>query len=372
MFICPNCHVSLIRAEAHPGVFWVCPSCGGRSATIAFLHRRVAREAVNALWLRASEPALPRKRACPACRALMTEVPLRAGPVSEPVDVCPRCQFVWFDAREYEALPTVAQPKTFLESLPPEARERYALLEVEAIRKRAEEQRESGGLFELDEAWQCVPALFGLPVEYQAGSSGRTPLLTWSLAAVLLVAGIVGLAEGPSAFQRFGLIPAEFWRFGGLTFVTAFFLHGGLFHLLSNLYFLVVFGDNVEETVGMRKCALLIALAAVAGNIAQVFTSLSSVTPCIGASGGISGLIAYYALAFPHARLGMLLRWGVLFKWVNLSARTLFVVWLVMQTFGVWLQQGGLSQVSAVAHLGGAAVGLLFWCAKRRNGQSFL
>jgi membrane associated rhomboid family serine protease len=83
--------------------------------------------------------------------------------------------------------------------------------------------------------------------------------------------------------------------------------------------------------------------------------------PCIGASGGISGIITFYALQFPHARLGLFVR----YHWVNFPAWAALVLWAALQAVGVAQQLAGFSNVSALAHMGGAALGLLAWAAWR-------
>ncbi|MHC4677439.1 MAG: rhomboid family intramembrane serine protease, partial [Planctomycetota bacterium] len=113
---------------------------------------------------------------------------------------------------------------------------------------------------------------------------------------------------------NWGLVPAELGRRFGLTFVTSFFLHGGLVHLFGNLYYLVVFGDNSEDVLGRGRYLLLIAAATIVGDIAHIVSDPGSTTPCIGASGGISGVLAYYCLRFPKASVGIV----VFFHWVRL------------------------------------------------------
>lgn len=365
MYTCPNCHVPLVRAKAKVGIFWACPSCGGRSATIALLRRNIAREVVNALWQRAGQPDVYRKRACPACDAPMAEVPLRLGGTSEAIDVCRRCQFVWFDAREYAALPELPAEKSFMESLPQEARERFAMLELQAIQEQSD--RDEAGV---DENWKYLIAFFGLPVECQSTRSDTVPWVTWALAAFMVVFGVTSLFDLNSAIQSFGLIPAEAFRYGGLTVLTSFFLHGGLLHLASNVYFLLTFGDNVEYALGCKRYALLIVLSALLGDFIHVLGNAGSMVPCIGASGGISGVITYYALAYPHAKLGLMLRAGLVIKWVNCSARAMLLLWLLLQAFNLWMQVEGRGHVSAMAHLGGVAAGVLFWAMERREGEA--
>ena len=150
--------------------------------------------------------------------------------------------------------------------------------------------------------------------------------------------------------------------------MTSFVLHGGIFHLVSNMYFLVVFGDNVEDWLGKGRFILLLVGAALVGDIAHILSDPASSVPCVGASGGISGIVAFYAMKFPHAKLGVALRcYYAVFRWISGPAYVFFIFWLILQTIGTWLQLSGFSNVSSVAHLGGASVGMLFWALSRKE-----
>jgi len=138
-------------------------------------------------------------------------------------------------------------------------------------------------------------------------------------------------------------------------------LHGGILHLIGNMYFFLVFGDNVEDWLGEKRYLLLILFSLLAGDIFHILGDPSSTIPVIGASGGISGIIAYYALKFPHARLGILFGYYFHYDWIKMPAYVMFVIWIVLQMVGVWQQLAGYSNVSSLAHLGGAAVGVIFW-----------
>jgi membrane associated rhomboid family serine protease len=359
MFVCPICHVSLSKAQNDIGIFWTCPSCRGRAATVSLLRKGLARDAVNALWLGARSASAPKRRDCPACLARMAEVSLPAALSAQTIDVCTCCQTVWFDTHEYERMPP-APPSKAPKPLPPETRQRLAVLEVKALHEiYAKEARAP------DEAWKFIPAIFGLPFEHTSRVRSQLPWVTWGLTAAVVAASLAAFAGGEEAFQRFGLVPAKLAQSGGLTLFTSVFLHGGWAHLLSNMYFLVVFGDNVEDLLGKARYALLLLLAALAGGLAHVLADVSSTTPCVGASGFISGILAYYALALPQARLGWMFRWWAWIKWVNLSARNMFLLWCALQLVGVWKQIAGFSNISALAHLGGVAAGALFWAIGR-------
>jgi membrane associated rhomboid family serine protease len=122
-------------------------------------------------------------------------------------------------------------------------------------------------------------------------------------AAGMVLTFIFTLSNLHQIVMQFGLVPAELWRDGGITLITSFFLHGDLFHLIGNAYFLLIFGDNVEDQLGRWRYALVVLLAALAGDLLHVAADPRDTVPCIGASGGISGVIVFYALKFPQARL---------------------------------------------------------------------
>lgn len=126
-----------------------------------------------------------------------------------------------------------------------------------------------------------------------------------------------------------------------------------------------MFGDNVEDFLGHARYALLLVGASLAGDLIHIFFEPKGELPCIGASGGISGVIMFYALQFPRARLVQMFRFGLVIRWVRFSAWTAILVWIGLQLFGVWEQISGVSNVSALAHLGGAAFGAGFWFLSR-------
>ena len=112
---------------------------------------------------------------------------------------------------------------------------------------------------------------------------------------------------------------------------------------------------------------LLIATAAFIGDLAHIALDPRPQTPCIGASGGIAGVITFYALNFPRMRLAFLMRWGfVWFRWIQLPAWFAFILRILFQLIGTLEQRAGISSVSSVAHLGGAAVGVVAWLVWRK------
>ena len=350
-FRCPRCGRPLTERKTARGLLWHCDQCDGRAATIPVLRRQAPQEAVSRLWQEARGAGRVHSHACPACGNPMVEVraPAPEGQ-AETLDVCPLCGLVWLDAGEWSHAPEPPPPNRAPAA---SSRRRHSPSPSDAIAVGAEP----------NEWWQWIPGLLGLPIEVDSPPRRRFPLVTWGVALLLVAVAILTFPHLESWVRAWGLIPADPGRNGGWTFLTAFFLHGGLFHLLSNLYFLLLFGDNVEDALGSGLYALLLLTATLAGNWLHLAADPRSTIPLIGASGGISGVVAFYALAYPQARLALLWRFFFLFEWIQIPAWSMFLFWLLTQLLMAVLQIQGATSVSAFAHLGGAAVGVLFWFA---------
>ena len=365
-FLCLRCHVPLKEVRTSGGVFYGCDVCGGRAVTIELLRKRFTPESINPLWLHAMRGEGRVGLPCPSCRQPMIGVAL-ADRAEISVDVCQRCHFIWFDAHEVETL-VPRQPEPAAAELPQKAREMLAIAEVERLSKQAEGPDLDSAAPE--ESWKQIAAFLGMPVEFDAPEEQRRPWATWLLSAAIICASLFAFSNLREIVQSFGLIPAEATRLNGLTFVTSFFLHAGIIHLAGNMYFLLAFGHAVENFLRPLRYLALIALAAFIGDLAHIALDPRSQTPCIGASGGIAGVITFYALNFPRMRLAFLMRWGfVWFRWIRLPAWFVFVLWILFQIIGTLEQRAGISSVSSAAHLGGAAVGILACLVWRKSND---
>ena len=367
-FLCPRCKVPLKDVRTSGGVFYGCDVCGGRAVTIELLRKRFTPKSINPLWLHAMRGEGRIGLPCPSCRQPMIGVAL-SDQAEINVDVCQHCHFIWFDAHEVDTL-VPRQPDPVAPELPQKAREMLAIAEVEHLAKQAEGPDLDSAAPE--ESWKQIAAFLGMPVEFDAPAEQRKPWATWLLSATIICASLVAFSNLRDVVQRFGLIPAEATRLGGLTLVTSFFLHAGIIHLAGNMYFLLAFGYTVENFLRPLRYLMLIALAAFIGDLAHIALDPRSQTPCIGASGGIAGVITFYALNFPRMRLAFLMRCGyVWFRWIRLPAWFIFVLWFLFQIIGTLEQKAGMSSVSSAAHLGGAAVGVLAWLVWRKpNDES--
>ena len=216
--------------------------------------------------------------------------------------------------------------------------------------------------------WKYLLCFLGLPVEVDPPPVHHPPWATWTLAALVTAVSLFTMARMDQAASGWGLIPGERWRYGGLTLVTSFFLHADPFHLLGNVYFLVVFGDNVEDLLGRVRYLALLLVGALAGGLLHVAANPSSRIPLVGASGGVAAIILYYGLVFPRGRLRML-RFPFFF---DLKVSGALVLWVIVQVIGAFVQATRGTQIGYVAHLGGALAGLIFWSLNGRGGTARL
>jgi membrane associated rhomboid family serine protease/Zn-finger nucleic acid-binding protein len=361
MFLCPKDRTELRRQSVHGTVYWSCLACGGRTATTGVLRRTANRNLADQFWMQARATAADGPRRCPACERPMKTVALPVDGRPLELDLCLRCYLIWFDPQEFETFPPRSTEGPEQEKLPLEARLMLAKVDVEALDMHPD--------FELPpsdpppEGWKSVPAMFGLPVKNESQPLARPPLATWLIAGTIAILGGLALLDLNEVVPDFGLIPAQPWRDQGLTFLTSFLLHGSLPQLAGNVYFLLTFGDDVEEYLGTERFLIVLLLASLGGSALHIWLHPHSYAPLVGASSALSGILTCYALQFPFARIGFLLRVPGTFltRWVNFRAWVYVLLWIGLQTIGAFRQTGDYTQVSLAAHLGGVAVGFLTW-----------
>jgi len=139
------------------------------------------------------------------------------------------------------------------------------------------------------------------------------------------------------------------------TVLTSMFLHGGLMHIIGNMLYLWVFGNNVEDSMGHLRFLIFYLLTGVLAAVAHLGLQPASTVPTIGASGAVSGILGAYLVLYPHARVKTLLPLGIVFTLVYLPAWFLLIVWIALQVLSQMLapadaQAGG---VAYAAHIGG-------------------
>lgn len=141
--------------------------------------------------------------------------------------------------------------------------------------------------------------------------------------------------------------------------ITANFLHGGWLHLLGNMLYLWIFGDNIEGRLGHLKYLLLYIFMGAASQLFHILSSPFSTTPLVGASGAIAGVLGAYFILFPHARILTLVPLGFFITFVHLPAVIFLGFWFILQLFNASLQGAamGAQAVAWWAHIGGFLIG---------------
>lgn len=196
----------------------------------------------------------------------------------------------------------------------------------------------------------------------------RRPWVTYILVALNLAVFLVELGAGDLAndlLSLFAVVPTRVlnlrvWAMTGgwplVTLVTATFFHGSWTHLIGNMLYLWVFGDNIEDLLGRGRYLLFYLLCGVLANVAHVLANPSSQALTIGASGAVAGVLGGYLLRFPRAKILTLFPIGFLVPAVPIAASIYLVLWFLMQLFSglapIWVRD--VTQTVAFwAHISG-------------------
>ena len=170
--------------------------------------------------------------------------------------------------------------------------------------------------------------------------------------------GMVSSAAEREFIYRFGFIPANF---SIITVFTSMFLHGGISHIMGNMWFLWVFGDNVEGVLGHVKFAVFYIICGLAATMSQLLVDPSSTIPMVGASGAIAGVLGMYMIRFPHARVHVFAFIIIFFTTFRVPAMFVLGFWFFNQlTNGLGsLGFDTTGGVAWFAHIGGFISGVM-------------
>jgi membrane associated rhomboid family serine protease len=196
--------------------------------------------------------------------------------------------------------------------------------------------------------------------------SGRTPVITYFLIAVNIAAAIYMLGLSPAGLENFvfqySIIPAKIIQGRNLiSLITSIFLHGGLGHLISNMLFLHIFGDNLEDTLGHIKFLIFYLICGLAAAGLQILLMPFSEIPMLGASGAIAGVMGGYLVLFPRRKVDVLFIFGFFIRTISLPAYFMLFYWFAFQfLFGLTSLAATTSDMGGIAyfaHVGGFAAG---------------
>lgn len=212
------------------------------------------------------------------------------------------------------------------------------------------------------------------------------PVVTLALVGINALIFLLELLLGETGQQRLfftlGMVPARVSLFPAspevsavdafLPLLTSMFLHGGFLHIIGNMWFLWVFGDNIEDRMGHGRFVLFYLLCGVLAGLTHVVMNWNSMVPAIGASGAVSGIMGAYLMLFPGSRVVTLVTLGWYWFRTELPAYVMILYWFVIQ-----LISGGLSLAAGSAegggvawwaHIGGFVAGAVFvWLFRRQE-----
>jgi membrane associated rhomboid family serine protease len=208
--------------------------------------------------------------------------------------------------------------------------------------------------------------------------SRTTPYITITIIVLNALAWFYEISmpqrELNAFIYTFGVVPASF---SAPTLITSMFLHGGWMHVIGNMWYLWIFGDNVEDRVGHGRFIVFYLLCGIAAALGQIAIDPSSTLPTIGASGAIAGVMGAYFVLYPQSRVLTLIPLIIIWEVVELPAIVLLGFWFLMQLFSAGAiavtASTGAGGVAFMAHVTGFIVGIVgvFVFRKRQTPDQY-
>ncbi len=201
----------------------------------------------------------------------------------------------------------------------------------------------------------------------------RPPVLTIGIIAVCVLVFFYQLSLpsdiGDLFVQAYGVTPAALLGVRPLpayieridpllTVLTSMFLHGSIMHLVGNMLYLWVFGNNVEDSMGHVRYLMFYVVCGVAAALVQALIESNSMVPMIGASGAISGVLGAYFVLHPHATVRCFVFLGIFSRVIHIRAGVMLLIWIVLQMVSAAFAAPGEAGVAWFAHIGGFGAGL--------------
>ncbi len=194
--------------------------------------------------------------------------------------------------------------------------------------------------------------------------SRTTPIITVTIIVLNALAWFVEISMPPEQLNQFlyiyGVVPASF---SPPTLITSMFLHGSWMHVIGNMWYLWIFGDNVEDRLGHGRFIFFYLLCGIAAAFDQIVIDPTSTLPTIGASGAIAGVMGAYFVLYPQSRVLTLIPLIIFWEVIELPAVLLLGFWFLMQLFSagaiaVTASTHGSGGVAFAAHVAGFLVGV--------------
>jgi len=210
-----------------------------------------------------------------------------------------------------------------------------------------------------------------LPIGDDNSQRVSYPIITNLLIAINVAVFLLELSQGQAFVDKYSIVPVAFTR--GLqpftNIFTSMFLHAGFVHLLGNMLYLYIFGDNVEDNLGKIKYLIFYFACGTAAMLAQTYSMPDLDVPSLGASGAIAGILAAYLILFPKNRVRVLIIWPFT---ATVTAWFILGLWIATQLFSEWTSvyrhaASDMGGIAYMAHIGGFFTGVVLTFIFRRH-----
>ena len=214
--------------------------------------------------------------------------------------------------------------------------------------------------------------MFFIPL-YDENPSKKRPLVTWAFIAICFIIFIyqfnLSQRSELNFIYKYAFIPDYLNNYyivskltsldPILTLITSAFLHAGWMHILGNILYLYIFGDNVEDSMGKLKFLLFYLICAISGSLLQYYSNPSSEIPIVGASGAIAGVLGSYLILYPKANIKVFMWIIIIFRTINVPAWIVLSIWIMGQFFSLSNSTSSGGGVAYFAHIGGFFAGMI-------------
>jgi membrane associated rhomboid family serine protease/Zn-finger nucleic acid-binding protein len=365
---CPSYSNKLRRIKAKSEVLDICPRCKGiwfdSGELVDFVKELVKSENVlpektrlfERRQVHVSDEVVENNKSCPRCNLVMQTFNY-CYDSNVFLEKCPDCHGIWADAKDALNIARyIKQDSTTAEIGEDLIRQTEKLERIKEIGQLGKELTNRAGIGML-----FMPRLI-LPLSDDE-ERVRFPIITVTtiLLCIFAFLGEVFWIRDTNAFFRtFGFFAGDFFSVG---LITSMFLHGGILNLIGNMYFLWLFGDNVEDRFGRVWYPVFYLCCGIAASILHSVFNHNSIIPAIGASGAISGVMGAYMLFYPYAKVKVLFITRV----VGVPAWLFLGGWFLLQLgFGLIHNFTDYSNIACFAHIGGFVFGITAACLKNR------
>lgn len=367
---CPFCSNELAEVAGKSATVDVCQNCKGiwfdHGELVNIVQGLLQRDGVSPRSFRPFEKSGVQvlrvdgqgERICPRCQQHMK--PLNYAYDSNIIlEKCSKCEGIWADAGEAHEV------ARYLKEDPRARVIGEALLQMQQGDQTLKDLAELGDMLTARNVppWLLVMPKIILPLSDDT-QRHRTPLVTIAIIVfnILVFMGQVMLVKDYEAYvQRFGFTPTHFWSFGLL---SSMFIHAGLLHLAGNMFFLWLFGDNVEDRFHRPGYFIFYLCCGLSAIVLHAVMNPSASLPAVGASGAISGIMGAYLVFYPAARIKAFF----IYKILHIPAVLYLGTWFLFQLlWGFVTQASGVTHVAWFAHIGGFIFGGLVAYIKKKQ-----